>query len=343
MTAAIKKTLIFRLSSIGDIVLTTPFIRLWHAKYPAVEIEFAVRKEYADLLRYHPAISRLHEIDVSEGREGLIRWRSYFQKQNFDSVFDLHNNFRTKFMRSGLDVPAHVIDKRTVQRWILVKTKLNLFRQIIPVAERYIEAAKSCGIKPDREGAELFVPQQISDRVREKIASRFGTETKSIVAICPGSKHFTKRWPVEFYSALTKRILETATAVILLGGTEDKSLADIIMRSAGDSLYNACEEFSLLETVAAIDQCKAVVSNDSGLMHIACARKKPVISIFGSSVKEFGFFPYHADSKIFEVDGLRCRPCSHIGRDSCPKQHFQCMKKIEPDMIFDELSALLRG
>lgn len=107
------------------------------------------------------------------------------------------------------------------------------------------------------------------------------------------------------------------------------------------SNYNSCDEFSLLESAAAMDYCDVVISNDSGLMHIVCARKRPVISIFGSTVREFGFYPYNSDSKIFEVDGLKCRPCSHRGYDSCPKQHLHCMKKIEPENIFRELSSML--
>ena len=102
----IEKTLIFRLSSIGDVVLTTPFLRILRRACPGARIDFAIRKEYADLLRYHPAVTRLHEIDISEGREGLLRWKTGFAAEGYDRIFDLHNNFRTKLMRAGLKIPV---------------------------------------------------------------------------------------------------------------------------------------------------------------------------------------------------------------------------------------------
>jgi ADP-heptose:LPS heptosyltransferase len=88
-------------------------------------------------------------------------------------------------------------------------------------------------------------------------------------------------------------------------------------------------------------KCKAVICNDSGLMHTACAVGTPVLTFFGSTVKEFGFTPYRNKNLILENNSLSCRPCSHIGRDKCPKNHFKCMKELTPEIVFNKLNQLL--
>jgi heptosyltransferase-2 len=87
--------------------------------------------------------------------------------------------------------------------------------------------------------------------------------------------------------------------------------------------------------------CKVVYTNDSGLMHLAAALKVPVMAFFGSTVKEFGFSPYNAKSFVLEIEGLSCRPCTHIGRKSCPKKHFKCMQEISPATAFNCLRKLV--
>lgn len=338
MKATIKKTLILRLSSIGDIILTTPFIRVFHKAFPDTQLDFVLKKEYADLLRFHPHIHTLFELDGEGGNDELIRWKNFFAQQNYDYIFDLHNNFRTKFMRTGLKAPVYVINKRTLQRWLLVKFKWNLFHEIISVPDRYIETASSIGILPDGDGPDIYIPEKILHDVHVKIQNEFGRFSKPLIALCPGSKHFTKRWPIEYYSALAKRIInELNCGIIILGGLVDEQLAEVIIRSSGGNIFNGCNRYSILETAAAFDSCSLVVTNDSGLMHIASARKKSIISIFGSTVREFGFTPYNTDAIIFENKNISCRPCSHIGRDSCPKEHFRCMKEILPDAVFEEV------
>ncbi len=338
----IEKTLIFRLSSIGDVVLTTPFLRIFRRARPEARIDFVIRREFADLLRHHPAISRLHEIDTGEGREGLLRWREIFAAEGYDRIFDLHNNFRTKIMRAGLKSPVAVIDKRTLRRWLLVKMKWNLLRDAPPVAERYIETGADLDLIPDGEGAEIFIPEATVEAVR----GRFGAarSRQPVVGLCPGAAHGTKRWPVEYYTLLGKRLAESRGAtIVIFGNAEDRPLGRAIAEGLGKWAENWCGELSILETAAAMDFCDLVVTNDTGLMHIAGARKRPLIGIFGSTVREFGFSPYKTAARIAEVAGLSCRPCSHLGFPSCPKIHFRCMKEIAPGQVAAMAERMLSG
>ena len=338
MRQVINKTLILRLSSIGDVVLATPFLRVFRAAYPDAEIDFVVKKEFADLLRHNPNITRLHELDASLGREELLRWKKFFSSQQYDAVFDLHNNFRTKILRGGIRAPRFVVNKRTLERWLLVQCKWNLFREIIPVAERYIETVATLHVKPDQRSCEIYTPPHTDESVRAKLTTYFQqNELKPMVALCPGAKHFTKRWSVEYYASLARRITEKLDYnIIVLGGPDEAAICETIASIDRSRIFNTCGAFSLLESVAAFDHCALAVTNDSGLMHIATARDCPVLAIFGSTVREFGFAPYNAKSIIMENSALTCRPCSHIGRSACPKEHFRCMKEITPDLVFEE-------
>lgn len=344
MRQVINKTLILRLSSIGDVVLATPFLRVLRAAYPEAEIDFVVKKEFADLLRHNPNISRLHEVDTSFGKEELLRLKKHFSSQQYDAVFDLHNNFRTKFLRGGISAPRFVIDKHTLERWLLVQCKWNLFKEIIPVAERYIETAATLRVKSDQRSCEIFTPQHTDESVRAKLTAYFPQrEVKPMIALCPGAKHFTKRWSVEYYANLARRIIEKLDyKIIVLGGPDDAAICETIASIDRSRIFDTCGAFSLLESVAAFDHCALAVTNDSGLMHIATARSCPVLAIFGSTVREFGFAPYNAKSIVMESSALACRPCSHIGRSACPKEHFRCMKEITPELVFEEVVQLVR-
>jgi heptosyltransferase-2 len=117
------------------------------------------------------------------------------------------------------------------------------------------------------------------------------------------------------------------------------------VKSINDNLgktfaYNAAGCLAILETAAAFDSCSLIVSNDTGLMHVACARGRKIVALFGSSVEEFGFFPFRAKSIVLENSGLKCRPCSHIGLDECPKSHFRCMKEISVERVLTAASEL---
>jgi heptosyltransferase-2 len=156
-------------------------------------------------------------------------------------------------------------------------------------------------------------------------------KAEKVVGICPSARHATKRWPKERYAELAVSLAREADAKILLfGGPDDRELcgeiAGVVRTQAGaDRVADLSGSLSLLGTAAAMEFCDVIITNDSGLMHIAAAKQRNLIALFGSTVREFGFFPVNDNSLVLERMGLSCRPCSHIGRPSCPKGHFRCM------------------
>lgn len=321
----IKRILIIRLSSIGDILLTSPLVRSIKKKYPAIEIDFLLREEFNELVQNNPYIEVIHNYrrDKSEN-QSLI---NLLHSNNYDLVIDLQNNFRSREIVKKLKYPVLKFKKKSLKKFLLVHFKINMLKHANKIPDRYAAAAQ---IQLDEEGLEYFTNQSPDCRLKEN---------ESYIGLCYGAKHFTKRWPVEYFIELGKRLESAGHKVILFGGIDEAKSAEEISRYL-NSAINLCGN-NLSQTAANIKICKAVYTNDSGLMHLATAMRVPVIAFFGSTVREFGFYPYKAKIIELEIKDLSCRPCTHIGRANCPKGHFKCMKDIKPELAFQSLNNLL--
>ncbi len=344
------KTIVFRLSSIGDIVLSSPLLRvLRKAVGNEARIDFVVRKEYAELVKYNHHLSVVHEYDPATGFEGLQKLAKELYSEHYDLAIDIHDSIRTKFLRAACRAKdAVVVDKRKLERWLLINLKRNAYDDNLSVAERYIETLKKYRITDDEKGLEIFIPDSTLFDISGKMAKLRLNEFEKVIGICPGSKHFTKRWQKEKFADVASHAAKEFNAkIILFGGKEEYAdcqfVSDEVLRRVSEkSATNFAGEFTLLETAAAMEFCDVVLTNDSGLMHIAAAKQKKIVAIFGSTSREFGFAPYGTESVIIENNDLDCRPCTHIGRKSCPKEHFKCMGDITVDKVYDAVKDFLK-
>ncbi|MDA0987005.1 MAG: glycosyltransferase family 9 protein [Bacteroidetes bacterium] len=343
-----QKILVIRLSSIGDIILSSPLLRTLRKKVGNnARIDFVVKKEFAELVKFNHHISITHELDTALGFKGLQELKNQLQKENYELVIDLQNNFRSIFLRNLIGLTDVVqVDKLIWKRMQLVYFKRNIFNGIIPVPIRYLKTLNGYEVFDDGKGLEVFVPDEIQFSVSGKIASLKLNQYEKTIALCPGAKHATKKWQKEKFIELGIELSKTYNAkIILFGSKEEEPLCAEIENKINSTFKNSCTsfagQFSILESVAAIEFCDLVVTNDSALMHIACAKHKKIIAIFGSTVKEFGFIPFQTESVIVERNDVECRPCSHIGKNECPKGHFNCMELITVDDVKSEVKNLL--
>lgn len=331
---------ILRLSSLGDIVLTSVLLRCIKYKFPEANIVFVVAEKYADIIKYNPHCSHIVTVDTKNGINELFKKRKellhYNNGEKFDIVLDLHRNIRTGIIRLGIGKQYGLINKFRKQKLELVHKKKGKGEPIVHIVDRYMQTAEKWGIVNDGKGLELWLE---SEKKKKEYAPDTVIQSKQkIIGVAPGARHFTKRYPVEKFIDLLKGIKKKFPEIqfSLFGGEEEKELCSIIEKQVADDVRNYAGLLSVLDSAAEIDRCSLMISNDSGLMHIAAARRVPIIAIFGSTVKEFGFTPYMVNNVIMETD-MSCRPCSHIGRDSCPLGHFECMEKITPLMIADSV------
>lgn len=328
--------------------MSSPLLRALRTRFPQSQIDYVTRKEYAELVRSNQNINYTYEFDTAEGFNGLRALKKRIQKEGYDLLVDIHGSLRSRYVRAFMG-SAHVVtvDKREKERTALIKLKKDLYNDEVPVSQRYIEAVAQFGVKDDGKGLELHIPDEILFGVSGRMASMNLNQFEKVVGICPTARHATKCWPKDRFIELGVRCArDRDSKVLLFGGTADKdyceSVAHAVDRVVGSGrISNLSGQFSLLETAAAMDFCDVIVTNDSGLMHIAEARQRNLVAVFGSTVRQFGFFPQNKNSVVVERTGLYCRPCSHIGRSSCPEKHFRCMNEVSVDEMFEQVDRML--
>lgn len=324
------KILILRFSSIGDIVLTTPVVRCIKQQVPGAEVHYCTKKGFRGILDPNPHIDKVHTLDGT-----LRELVQQLKAENFDYVVDLHNNLRTRVIKARLGKPSRSFNKLNYQKWLMVNFKINRLPEE-HIVQRYLAAAAALGVQDDGQGLDYFIP------THEEVALQTLPEPfrQGYVAFAIGAQHYTKRLPTERIIELCERLNQP---VILLGGKEDAASGDEIAthfkKRATDNeqpltILNACGKYSLNGSASLVRQATKVVSHDTGLMHIAAAFQKEIISIWGNTIPEFGMYPFRTNYKVLEVQGLNCRPCSKIGYSKCPKGHFRCMR----DISFNDLT-----
>lgn len=320
------KILIIRLSSLGDILLTGPFIRALGQYYSEADLNFLVRKEFTDALRYNPGISDVWIYEKNMNEKILI---DKIKSEKYDLVIDLQNNFRSRKICRKLNSRVIKFRKPGLRKFLLVNFKINLLKNFPSIPERYASVIPEINL--DGRGLDLYLPPQITQEL----------PAGNYIGICPGAKHFTKRWPADNFVKLGNMLNAIGYRILIFGGKEDRELCSLLHDRIKNSI-NMSNDNELPRTAVHMKMCKAVVCNDSGLMHTASAMNVPVAAIFGSTVKEFGFFPYKVKNVILENNSLSCRPCSHIGREDCPKKHFKCMNDLTPDQVLENITQLLK-
>lgn len=316
-----SKFLILRFSSIGDIVLTTPVIRCLKKQVPGAEVHFLTKPGFKPVLEHNPYIDHLHLLD-----KPLLQKIQELKSLGFDYIIDLHNNLRTRIIKGVMDAPAFSFDKLNIEKSILVTFKQNILSDV-HIVDRYMDTVTSFGVVNDAEGLDYFLPPGFSFPSNISLPENF-------IAFAIGAQHATKRLPNEKIIAICKLIDKP---VILLGGKEDANNGERIAQQAGAHVINLCGKLSLHESAYAVKQASKVITHDTGLMHIAAAFKKEIISVWGNTVPEFGMTPYYGKYKIpnlkSEIRNLYCRPCSKIGYKKCPKGHFKCMMLQDEHLI----------
>ncbi len=330
--------LIIRLSSIGDIILTSPIIRALKNKYPNSNIDFICQDTYSPLLENNPNIRFVYKYSRSFDSKSLSEFKTNIINKNtakYNFVVDLQLNRRSKAIKNGLGAKYFNYNKNRLNKLSLVYRKKAT--NPLHVTQLYYSAIETIADQLDENGLELWT------NLDKKAYSPFYKEkTSSLkkIAIAPGAQHYTKRWLPERFAELCDELNKSYNPEILLFGSKDeKEVCDFIQNNSNANIKNLAGTTTISESIELIDDCDLMICNDTGLMHIAAARQVPIIAIFGSTVVELGFTPYKSKHQIIQKP-IKCRPCSHIGLSKCPKKHFLCMKSITATDILVGISKL---
>lgn len=317
------KILVIRFSSIGDIVLTTPVLRCIKKQFPECKLHYATKKNFSEIVSSNPYVDKVHCLDDNFGA-----FSEELKSEQFDYIFDLHNNLRTLRLSLKLTFKKmYRVNKANFQKWLLVRKWTT--KPVKHIVHRYLEVSKRLGIEYDGQGLDFFYTAQ---ELPVSLPHKY-------VVMAIGGTWSTKKMPVNQLSEIAVRCDHP---VVLIGGREDVSAAEEIVKIC-PAVINLCGQLSLSQSAEVVKSCKQIVTHDTGMMHIAAALRKPVHVIWGNTIPEFGFSPFYPDGytegyQNFEVKDLNCRPCSKIGFQACPEKHFNCMRKQDMPGIIESIN-----
>ena len=300
-------------------------IRALHKQLNA-ELHFVTKTRYAELLKHSPYLEQVHtlESDINELTKDL-------KELAFDHVIDLHKNWRSKKLIRALGRKHSSYNKRSIDRWILVHLKIDRLKNQ-HIVDRYFTAVQFLNVKNDNAGLDLF----FSD------ASQLPTELKEkdYAVVVIGTQHATKDIPEKL---IVDTLDKLKVRIVLVGGKEHLDSGLKIEAESTCHILNYVGKTDLLTSAKIIEHAQYVIAPDTGMMHIAAALKKPLVAIYGSTSSKLGFTPYLAQIPfaIVENTSLSCRPCTKMGRDVCPKGHFNCMNELKSNTIVEKISSLI--
>ncbi|WP_418964208.1 glycosyltransferase family 9 protein [Cetobacterium sp.] len=334
------KILIIHTAFIGDIVLSTPLLKRVKEMYPEAKITYVTTPVGATILRNNPHITEIIEYDKRgnhSGIKGLLALGRRLRYENFNMVLTPHRYLRSSILswltrspkRIGYDIASGALlftDKIKYDKTKHEVEKLLSFLGDVPKNPR------------ENYPIELYPSKKEKEAV-DKIWEDNSLSSEKVIAIAPGSKWFTKKWPLEYFNKVIELLVKDGIKVIVIGG-KDELFLNVVNHK---NIIDLRGKTTLLELAEVLKRVKVVLTNDSSPIHIASAfANTKIIAIFGPTVKEFGFFPWSENSKVLEVNGLTCRPCAIHGGDKCPKGHFKCMLEIKPEQLYGEILQELK-
>lgn len=294
---------------------------------PGAEVHYLTKSSFADVVKANPNIDKIWLAE--KNNDALI---TQLKAEKFDFIADLHHNIRSFRFRNALGVKSAAFNKLNIEKWLMVNFKFNRLPEE-HIVNRYMQTVKSLGVIYDGKGLDYFI--NLDDEI--SLETLPAPWRNGYVGFVIGAKHYTKRLPAE---KIIEIINLMKLPVILLGGKEDIDAANEIIAETNGFSFSACGNYRLAQSASLVRQSKFIITHDTGLMHIAAAFNKKIISVWGNTIPEFGMAPFLAGGKgasvIMENKLLNCRPCSKIGYEKCPRGHFLCMQDINSQSLVNQ-------
>lgn len=311
--------------------MTSPIVRCAAQQIDGAEIHFLVKDKFAAAIEHNPHIAAVHRYS-GDLRSSIAELRA----ERFDHIVDLQNNLRSLRVRMSLHAPSTVVNKLNIRKWLLVNLKIDLMprRHIV---DRYFDTVSRLGVANDQRGID-FYGEPGSEAILGKTPAGLGG---GYVAVAMGAAHNTKQIPTEQLVAMLNL---AGKPVALLGGKGDIDRAGEVEVNLSVPVWNLCGQSTLGETAQVARHARALLTPDTGVMHIASAFDTPIMSVWGNTVPKLGMYPYRPGRPesfaMAEVGGLRCRPCSKIGFEQCPKGNFRCMEEHDINKIAADIRRM---
>lgn len=318
------KILVIRLSSIGDVILTTPVLEELRLKFPRAQLDFVVMDKFKEAIRGNSNINNLivFEKEKYKGLKGIYNFTKTLDK--YDLVIDLHSKMRSKWIARFLGSRTLRYKKRAWWKTLLVKLRIIKYSVDASIIRNYFAPLESLGIEYKGEKLEFNFEEKDLEKIKNY---------NNYVVFAPGASKETKKWTSENFAKLAVFVKkEWNKDIILIGGNNEKEELDRINNLSGNICINLAGKLNLKESGALLSRGDFLITNDSGPFHIG--RGVGILSfvIFGPT--DPNMFEYN-DRAILLYANEPCSPCSLHGDKKCPKGHFNCMIKLDSERVFE--------
>jgi heptosyltransferase-2 len=325
--------LVVRYSALGDVVLATAILEPLRARFPRARIEWVTDALYAPLLEGLPEVAAVHRI-AREGPNSTAAVAARLRGR-FDVAIDLQNKLRSAVVARSAAPLRAAFRRRTALRAVL-----SLFGSDPPLVRAHQTRLYAEALAPLGEFAPGPLKVSLSPQARALAADALQGVQGPAVAIAPGARWATKRWPAERFAAVADALAADGFAIVLCGGPSDRD-AFAAFRAASRARIAADLSFLPIDALAAsIARVRLLVACDSGPVHLAAAVGTPALALFGpTSTARWG---PPAPGRALAL-GLSCAPCSNHGGDYCPEGHHRCLADLAPEAVLASARELLRG
>ncbi len=329
----------------GDVILALPMVQALKKFIPECSIDFICIPVTANVLENHPAINRVIQFDKKTGGKlgKLNNIIKLVRKERYDIVLCPHRSFRSALITYR--------SKASIRIGFDMNSLSFLLTRKVPYLKQKHEILRNLDLFGAIDGfditnpnisykAELY-PSEIDVKLMESLRNQAGPG--KLITIAPCSKWFTKQLTISKTTEIIKALHEKGYTVLMLGGPDDffycREVRNIVNNR--EKLINMCARLTPLQSYLIIKKSDALISVDSAAQHLGGASDTPIVLIYGSTNKSFGFYPLTSKFTIVENTELTCRPCTDHGREKCPLGHFKCMKDLSVNKIIEETEKLI--
>lgn len=327
-----RKILVFRKSSLGDVILTLPVIQVLMNHFPQAGIDYFTKTRYAPIVEHHPGVDNVITFDNNRSlREALRKIGS----AKYDLFVDLQSNFQSWFIAFNMRGARKIrYGRRRLAREMVVRRPQMKLR-VDHTIKAYLHALRKTGIDVSPSPPVLAIPDDAIEFAGHFLEESFPKECSKLIAVCPGARYPEKRWPVQSYREVCRRLLEdSSTGLLIISSKDDDVPEDLELENPRLAVVR---DFDILKVAALLRECRAALTNDSGIMHLSCAAGTPVVAIFGPTNPRLGFSPSLPGSRVI-CDDVFCSPCSLHGQRPCRQKMKYCFEDITVDRVIAELS-----
>lgn len=335
-----EKILVVQTAFIGDAILTLPMIQRLKLNHPDSTIDVICIHNTAEIFSASPSVKNVIILDKKgkhKSLSGLWGFIKELRKNKYTKVYSPHRSFRSSFIVMNLNIPeTYGFNSASFG---------HVYKNLIEYNHSYHEVRRNLALigYDDPNGWKILPQIKASDEIQASIDNYFSNIKLdgAIISIAPGTVWNTKKYPAEYLETVIKFLVESSYKIILIGSEKEKQLCESIKDKFSRNVYSSAGYFSLVETIELLKRTKLLITNDSAPTHLGMCADIPVLTLYCSTVPEFGFYPYNNGSSFLSINNLYCKPCGIHGFDKCPVKNFACGYNLVPEIVISKLKEML--